>query len=56
MSDKNQTPKKEPTEKSNAELIAKLEAAGFKRVQKTGGILMPVSKEQRESMEKNKKD
>ena len=50
MEEKNQKPK------SNlSETLAKLEAAGFKRVQKTGAILMPLSKKQRESMEKNKK-
>ena len=50
MEEKNQKPKQ-----NLSDTFAKLEAAGFKHVQKTGAILMPLSKKQRESMEKNKK-
>ena len=50
MEEKNQKPKQ-----NFSDTLAKLEAAGFKRVQKTGAILMPLSKSQRESMEKKKK-
>ena len=53
MEDKNQKPAKTSSPiQSTHELFKK---AGFKHVQKTGAILMPLSKSQRESLEKKKK-
>lgn len=38
-----------------AAIMKLLEESGAKHVQKTGAILMPLSKEQREAMQKDKK-
>ena len=51
MEEKNQKPTKALSIKERDELFEK---AGIKHVQKTGAILMSVSKSQRESMEKKK--
>jgi len=52
MEVKNQKPTKNLSREEKDELLKK---AGFKHVQKTGAILMPLSKSQRESLEKKKK-
>ena len=52
MEDKNQKPEKVL---SREEIDEKLKKAGFKKVQKTGAILMPISMSQSESLEKKKK-
>lgn len=54
MEDKNQKQKKSLSDKTKTTTFSMLEAIGVKHVQKTGAILMPLSKSQRESLEKKK--
>ena len=55
MEEKNQKPKQNLSDKAKKTTFSMLEAIGVKHVQKTGAILMPLSKSQRESLEKKKK-
>ena len=52
MEEKNQKPAK--TSSPMQSIHESFKKAGFKHVQKTGAILMPLSKNQRENMQKKK--
>jgi hypothetical protein len=47
--------KNKDSKENLSDTFSKLKAIGAKHVQKTGAILMPISKQQKESIEKKKK-
>ena len=55
MEEKNQKTKPNLSDKTNTTTFSILEAIGVKHVQKTGAILMPLSKSERENLEKKNK-